>query len=63
MTYRERHTQVGSSLQGAAIQHRMLAEAVDAAAYGPPQNTEKHGETSSELAAQILENMKEKSRG
>lgn len=63
MTYRERHTQVGSSLQGAAIQHRMLAEAVDAAAYGPPQNTEKHGETSAELAAQILENMKEKSRG
>jgi len=62
MTYRERHAQVGDNLQGASLQHRMLAEAVDEATYGPPQNVDKHGATSSELAAHILRTMKEKSR-
>jgi hypothetical protein len=62
MSYRERHVQVGASIHGAALQHRMLAEAVDAALYGPPQSAGKHETDSAELADQVLENMKGKHR-
>ena len=63
MTYRERHSQVGPGLKGAGPQHQLLAEAVDAAVYGPAHNVDRQAAASSDLSALVLETIKEETRG